>query len=141
MTDALALPLTFKPVYHTLVWGGRAMAQWRADLPTGPIGESWDLADHARGMSVVAEGALTGTTLQELTRQHGTALIGDSWDGGEFPLLIKLIDANDRLSVQVHPDDALARQLGLGQRGKTECWLMLNDGGELFVGTQPGSFK
>ena len=141
MTDALALPLTFKPVYHTLVWGGRAMAQWRADLPTGPIGESWDLADHARGMSVVAEGALTGTTLQELTRQHGTALIGDSWDGGEFPLLIKLIDANDRLSVQVHPDDALARQLGLGQRGKTECWLMLNDGGELFVGTQPGTTK
>ncbi len=141
MTAALALPLTFTPVYHTLVWGGRAMAQWRSDLPAGPIGESWDLADHPRGMSVVAEGALRGTTLHDVTRLHGRELIGDTWDGGEFPLLIKLIDANDRLSVQVHPDDLLARQSGIGKRGKTECWLMINDGGELFVGTQPGVTK
>ncbi len=141
MSDALALPLIFTPVYHNLVWGGRAMAQWRTDLPAGPIGESWDLADHQRGMSVVADGELRGASLQELTRRYGTQLVGDIWDGGEFPLLVKLIDANDRLSVQVHPDDLLARQLGIGNRGKTECWLMINDGGELFVGTQPGTTK
>lgn len=138
MTDPLALPLSFTPVYHTLVWGGRAMAPFRHDLPAGPIGESWDLADHPRGMSVVADGPLRGLTLRELTRNHGKALVGETWDGGDFPLLVKLIDANDRLSVQVHPDDALAKSLGVGQRGKTECWLMVNDGGELFVGTKPG---
>lgn len=137
-SNPLALPLAFTPVYHSIVWGGRGMAAWRTDLPPGPIGESWDLADHPRGMSVVAGGALAGRSLRQLTAEHGRELIGETWDGGDFPLLVKLIDANDRLSVQVHPDDALARSLGVGQRGKTECWLMVNDGGELFVGTKPG---
>ncbi len=136
--NPLAVPLRFTPVYHVLVWGGRRMARWRRDLPEGPVGESWDLADHQRGMSVVAEGALAGRTLGELTREHGRELVGAAWDGGEFPLLIKLIDASDRLSVQVHPDDALARSLGVGTRGKTECWLVLEDGGEIFVGLKPG---
>ena len=136
--NAFALPLRFTPVYQVLVWGGRRMAQWRSDLPAGPVGESWDLADHQRGMSVVADGPLAGRTLGELTRQHGNELVGAAWDGGEFPLLVKLIDATDRLSVQVHPDDALARSLGVGTRGKTECWLVLEDGGELFVGLKPG---
>jgi mannose-6-phosphate isomerase len=138
MTAPLALPLRFRPSYHTLVWGGRAMARWRSDLPDGPVGESWDLADHPRGMSVIAEGSLAGKTLREVTRDHGRELVGETWDGGDFPLLVKLIDANDRLSIQVHPDDALAKSLGVGNRGKTECWLMINDGGELFVGTKPG---
>ncbi len=139
MPNLLDTPLQFTPVYHTLVWGGRAMATWRKDLPGGPIGESWDLADHSRGMSVVASGPLAGKTLRELTAAHGRELVGETWDGGEFPLLVKLIDANDRLSVQVHPDDALAKSLGVGTRGKTECWFLLGDGGELFVGTQPGT--
>ena len=138
MTHLLALPLAFIPVYHSIVWGGRAMAEWRNDLPAGPIGESWDLTDHPRGMSVVAGGALAGRSLRQLTADHGRDLIGETWTGGDFPLLVKLIDANDRLSVQVHPDDALARSLGVGQRGKTECWLMIKDGGELFVGTKSG---
>ncbi|MEK7414095.1 MAG: type I phosphomannose isomerase catalytic subunit, partial [Planctomycetota bacterium] len=64
-----------------------------------------------------------------------------TWDGGEFPLLIKLIDAADRLSVQVHPDDALAPSLRVGTRGKTECWLVLADGGEIFVGLKPGTTR
>lgn len=134
----LSMPLRFRPVYMPTVWGGRRMARWRQDLPAGPVGESWDLADHARGMSVVAEGPLAGRSLRDLCREHGRALVGDRYDGGDFPLLVKLIDADDRLSVQVHPDDALARELGVGQRGKTECWLMVADGGELFVGTVPG---
>lgn len=136
--NPLAVPLAFKPSYHVLVWGGRRMARWRTDLPDGPVGESWDLADHERGMSVVAEGPLAGRSLRELTREHGREVVGANWDGGEFPLLVKLIDASDRLSVQVHPDDALAKSLGVGTRGKTECWLILEDGGELFVGLKPG---
>jgi len=136
--NPLALPLVFKPAYMELVWGGRRMAEWRDDLPAGPIGESWDLSDHQRASTVVAEGSLAGRGLTELTRAHGRELVGAAWDGGEFPLLVKLIDANDRLSVQVHPDDALAKSLKVGPRGKTECWLVIADGGELYVGLKPG---
>lgn len=114
------------------------MALYRDDLPEGPVGESWDLADQARGMSVVRFGPFAGTTLGDLTAARGKELVGDDFAGGAFPLLVKLIDASDRLSVQVHPDDALAQQLGLGENGKTECWFMLGDGGELFQGTRPG---
>lgn len=131
-------PLLFTPLYKVLVWGGRRMERWRRDLPDGPIGESWDLADHANGTTRVAEGAFAGRGLDELTREHGAALVGAGFDGGPFPLLVKLIDATDRLSVQVHPDDELARRLGVGANGKTECWLSLDAGGEIFLGTRPG---
>jgi mannose-6-phosphate isomerase len=130
-------PLRFRPVYQNVVWGGRRMEAWRKDLPEGPVGESWDIADQDRGMSVVAEGPHAGRTIRELTAEFGPRLVGHGFAGGDFPLLVKLIDANDRLSVQVHPDDALAKDLGVGVRGKTECWFMLGDGGELFVGTVP----
>jgi mannose-6-phosphate isomerase len=134
----LTAPLTFIPTYQNVIWGGRRMEQWRSDLPAGTIGESWDIADHERGMSIVAAGPLAGASLHSLCREHGRELVGAGHDGGDFPLLVKLIDAREQLSVQVHPDDALAQSLGAGQRGKTECWLMVHDGGELFVGTRPG---
>jgi mannose-6-phosphate isomerase len=89
-------------------------------------------------MSVVAEGPLAGATLRELVEIFGAALVGARFGGGAFPLMVKLIDATDRLSVQVHPDDAVARRLGVGSNGKTECWLVLEDGGELWQGTRPG---
>jgi mannose-6-phosphate isomerase len=139
--NELSKPLTFTPIYQTVVWGGRRIADWRDDVPAGPIGESWDLADHPRGMSVVADGGFKGRTLSELTREFGKALVGSTFKGGDFPLMVKLIDANDRLSLQVHPDDRLARELKVGERGKTECWLLCADGGELFVGTVPGTTR
>lgn len=138
LPEVVTAPLRFTPRYQVLVWGGRRMEQWRTDLPEGPVGESWDLADQDRGMSVVAQGSLVGKTLRELTASLGKELVGDGFRGGSFPLLVKLIDASARLSVQVHPDDALAVALGVGENGKTECWLMVEDGGELFVGTRPG---
>jgi mannose-6-phosphate isomerase len=107
-------------------------------LPEGPIGEAWELADHPRGMSVVGEGCLAGLTLRELVDRAGAALVGAGFRGGEFPLMVKLIDARLRLSVQVHPDEALARALGVGQHGKSECWVFLADGGEICQGTRPG---
>ncbi len=131
-------PLVFHPVYQSLVWGGRRMESWGRSLPSGPIGEAWELADHPRGMSIVAEGALAGVSLHELVGSAGQDLVGDGFRGGEFPLMIKLIDASLRLSVQVHPDDAMARALGVGQHGKTECWVFLADGGEICQGTRPG---
>jgi len=139
LADQLTAPLHFRPVYQTVVWGGRRMERWRADLPPGePIGESWEISQQPRGMSVVDEGELAGRSIEDLLREAGRELVGDCYDGGDFPLLIKLIDANDRLSVQVHPDDELAQRFGVGQRGKTECWFIIGDGGELFQGTKPG---
>jgi mannose-6-phosphate isomerase len=135
---SLAAPLSFKPVYKVVLWGGRRFERWRSDLPAGPVGESWDLADHDGGMSVVESGPLAGTSLRALVSAHGEALVGRGFRGGAFPILIKLIDATDQLSVQVHPDDGLAQSLGVGNNGKTECWLVLEDGGELYQGTQPG---
>src|SRR5512135_83249 len=131
-------PLVFHPVYQSLVWGGRRMEGWGRSLPAGPIGEAWEIADHPRGMSIVAEGPLAGVTLRELVEGAGQDLVGEGFRGGEFPLMIKLIDASLRLSVQVHPDDAIARRLGVGQHGKTECWVFLEDGGEIFHGTAAG---
>ncbi|MDA3961314.1 MAG: class I mannose-6-phosphate isomerase [Planctomycetota bacterium] len=135
---ALVAPLSFKPCYQNVVWGGRRMEQWRDDLPDGPVGESWDISQQERGMSVVDQGPLSGTSLAQLMSDCGADLVGASYDGGDFPLLVKMIDANDRLSVQVHPDDELAVQFDKGPRGKTECWFMLGDGGELFQGTKAG---
>ena len=132
------VPLIFRPVYQSLVWGGRRMAAWGRVLPDGPIGEAWELADHPRGMSVVAAGPFAGSTLRELVQGGGAALVGDGFPGGEFPLMVKLIDARHRLSVQVHPDGEIARRLGVGEHGKTECWVFLEDGGEIFHGTSPG---
>ena len=131
-------PLVFHPAYQPLVWGGRRMEAWGRVLPAGPIGEAWELADHPRGMSIVAEGPLAGISLRELVERAGRELVGQDFQGSEFPLMIKLIDASLRLSVQVHPDDALARALGVGQHGKTECWVFLADGGEICQGTRPG---
>jgi mannose-6-phosphate isomerase len=138
LAAALRAPLRFTPVYKPLVWGGRRMERWRGGLPDGPVGESWDLADHADGMSVVAEGPLAGQPLAALVAGAGPDLVGAGFAGGPFPLMVKLIDAAQRLSVQVHPDDALARALGVGNNGKTECWRVLADGGAIYQGTQPG---
>jgi mannose-6-phosphate isomerase len=113
------------------------MAAWGRVLPDGPIGEAWELADHPRGMSVVTAGPFAGRTLRELVEGAGAALVGAGFPGGEFPLMVKLIDARHRLSVQVHPNAEIARKLGVGQHGKTECWFFLEDGGEIFHGTRP----
>jgi mannose-6-phosphate isomerase len=134
----IRVPLIFRSVYQSLVWGGRRMAAWGRVLPDGPIGEAWELADHPRGMSVAAAGPFAGRTLRELVEGAGAALVGDGFSGGEFPLMVKLIDARHRLSVQVHPDAEIARRLGVGQHGKTECWVFLEDGGEIFHGTAAG---
>lgn len=114
------------------------MEKWGRTLPPGPIGEAWELADHDRGMSVVAEGPLAGYRLHDMVTEAGANLVGKGFVGGEFPLMVKLIDATLRLSVQVHPDGALARKLGVGQHGKTECWVFLEDGGEICQGLKSG---
>ena len=140
MLTGLQTPLVFAPIYKTVVWGGRRLARWRDDLPDGPIGESWDVSDQDGYLSVVSMGPLAGQALRALVQAHPEAVVGPG-HAGDFPLLVKVIDAARPLSVQVHPDDALARSLGVGPRGKTECWYFLEDGGGLYLGTPPGTTR
>jgi len=120
-------PLTFVEIFKSKPWGGRALARTSAKrLPSGgPIGECWELADHPHGTSIVDAGPLHGVSLAELVRHHAAALLGPGRRDKRFPLLIKLLDCRERLSVQVHPDDACARRMGLRDSGKTEAWYVI----------------
>lgn len=119
-------PLKFKPLYKERIWGGsRLQAVLGRKLPGSRIGESWELSCHKNGMSVVANGKLTEKTLAELLAEYPGELMGKSYASTTgFPLLIKAIDANDNLSVQVHPDDGYAYRVEQ-EAGKTEAWYVL----------------
>ena len=120
-------PLTFRPLYMERVWGGREFAtRLGRDLPGAqPIGEAWEVVDRAEAQSVVAAGQLAGKTLHELWTGHRAEIFGarHANAGPRFPLLCKLLDARDRLSVQVHPPAAVAPRLG--GEPKTEVWYFL----------------
>jgi mannose-6-phosphate isomerase len=136
-------PLRFTPLYYEKVWGGRRLETLMGrTLPAGPIGESWEVADHPHGKSVVANGPLEGRTLHDLVEAHGADLVGTRVPAGPFPLLVKYIDADDALSVQVHPGDAYAREHA-GEQGKTEMWYVLHADPEacLIAGLEPGVTK
>lgn len=120
------------------------MAQlFNRELPLGPIGESWDVAAHPHGMSVVDQGKLAGKTLGELLAAYGSELVGGREVLDKFPLLFKFIDAADDLSVQVHPDDAYAAAHEGNELGKTEMWYVVHaePGGAIIWGTKPGVTK
>lgn len=123
-------PILCKPVLKDYIWGGRNLANLGRVLPAGQkVAESWEIAAHPDGMSTVENGPYAGQTLQALTEQLGADLVGTrgSWalDRGRFPLLVKLLDANHSLSVQVHPDDAYAEEYAGGDLGKAEMWVVL----------------
>ena len=116
-------PLTFQPVYKQYLWGGRGLEKLGRLLPEGIVAESWEISAHPDGLGQVANGPLAGETLPGLMKRYGARLLGTALPSAAyetFPLLVKLIDANDRLSVQVHPDDAYAALHENGGLGKTE---------------------
>ena len=124
MGNAL-VPLLFRPVYKDYLWGGTRISSryGRTDAPA-TCGESWEVSAHPDGMSVVDGGPFDGRPLDSLCAEFGEALLGRNAGGGRFPVLVKLIDARDRLSVQVHPNDAnAARTHG---EPKTEMWYFLD---------------
>ena len=138
-----------KPVFKETVWGGRRLADlFGKDLPPDcRIGESWELADHPHGTSSVAEGPLAGLALREVLGRQARAILGpdlarSDW-ARRFGILIKFIDASDRLSVQVHPDDAGAARRAPGERGKSECWVIVHaePGAWLVHGLVPGTTR
>ena len=137
-------PLLFEPYFSPKVWGGRRLAGWGKALPEGAIGESWELFDRQDKSAVVAEGPWKGHTLGQLTAEFGPRLLGpELWRSQptRFPLLVKLIDAQDQLSVQVHPnDEQAAAMVGGEERGKSEMWVVLAaaPGAQMAVGVKPG---
>ncbi len=117
-------PLVFSPELHNRVWGGRNLKSvLNKQLPPDvPIGESWEIHDKNK----VINGLLKDKTLAELIREFPKEIAGTKFEGGDFPLLVKFLDAREWLSVQVHPDDLLAQDLEGQPRGKTECWYILD---------------
>jgi mannose-6-phosphate isomerase len=134
-------PLTFHPILKERVWGGRKIEElYNKALPPGvPIGESWEISDRPGDSSVIANGKLAGCDLHWLMSNYGQELIGSGLAAGpRFPLLIKILDAQDRLSLQVHPPPAKA--IELSGEPKTEMWYIAHaaPGAGLYVGLKRG---
>jgi mannose-6-phosphate isomerase len=134
-------PLKLKAIYKERIWGGQALKTvFGKDLPEGvKIGESWELADLPDDKSVVTNGPLAGNTLRQVITDHTQALTGQTEFPLPFPLLIKLLDAQDVLSVQVHPDQATCETTGRGDP-KSECWYVVHaePGACIYKGLVPG---
>lgn len=126
MTSSFPLyPLLLDPVYKDYVWGGDRIARrFNRPVPGGKAAESWEVADRPEGMSIVRNGSLIGRNLGELARTRGAALVGRGADFRVFPLLVKIIDAAQCLSVQVHPDESSAARMNADP--KTEAWVVLD---------------
>ena len=130
-------PIRFENVYYEKIWGGRDLEAFRNNLPSGDVGESWDIACHPSGTGVVANGELKGKKFDEIIYEFGHALVGSKVSTEKFPLLVKLINSGEKLSVQVHPGDEYAQRVE-NQLGKTEAWYVVNakPGAKLIVGTK-----
>ena len=125
-------PLVFEPLLKRIRWGGRRLGtHLRKPIGDGnDYAESWEIADHGQDNSRVLGGAYTGTTLRQLMQTHPRQLLGQHAGIAQFPLLIKFLDANDWLSLQVHPDDNRARLYDPDENGKTEAWVILDASAE-----------
>jgi mannose-6-phosphate isomerase len=138
-------PLTFTPVFRDYIWGGRNLeTKLGRSIPPGIIAESWDISGHPSSPTQVDDGPLAGQTLPEVLNLLGLDLVGARSQAmlarGKFPLLIKLLDANKPLSVQVHPKDEYAQIHENGELGKTEMWYILyaEPGAQLIYGLKSG---
>ena len=137
--------LHFDEGYFDRIWGGQRLATlFGKDIPRDrPMGEAWLVSDHAVHVSTVDEGPHAGRTLRDLLKERPESILGTRAQltvHGRFPLLLKVLDANDVLSVQVHPDDECAKRLDEPDVGKTEMWHVLHadPGSDLICGLDPG---
>src|SRR5262245_35770870 len=135
-------PLLFEPLFKRYLWGGRRLGTVLGkQIGEGQdYAESWELADHQQGQSVVANGPLAGTTLHELVTTRGPELLGRHAPQPRFPLIFKFLDCQRDLSVQVHPTDAAAAKLTPPDFGKTEAWVILDaqPGSRIYAGLKKG---
>ncbi len=121
-------PLTFSPILKRIRWGGRRLGTLLGK-PIGPendYAESWEIVDHGDDQSVVMGGPYVGWTLKQLVEECGEELLGRHAGRTQFPLLIKFLDAHDRLSLQVHPNDRQAKTFDPAENGKTEAWVIVH---------------
>lgn len=133
-------PIAFSPIYMTRVWGGRSLETvYQRDLPDDqPYGESWEMSDRADEQSIVSSGPFAGKSLHDLWTNHREDIFGEDLTGDRFPLLIKILDARDDLSIQVHPPAEAADELGGDP--KTEMWYIAacDPGAKLYIGLKDG---
>jgi mannose-6-phosphate isomerase len=136
MAEKLITPLAFEPIFMERMWGGRRLeSEFGKKLPAKVrIGESWEIVDRPEAQSIVGNGPLRGKMLHELWTQDRRLIFGEVPDAPRFPLLVKLLDAQEKLSLQVHPPEKIAAKLGGEQ--KTEFWYVAaaDPGAELFLG-------
>lgn len=129
------------PIFMERIWGGNKLnTDWNYIIPNNKMGECWAVSAHKNGSSIVCGGPFGGYSLSDLWSEHPEFFNNVNENGGlkeeEFPLLTKIIDAEDDLSIQVHPDDEYAREHENGARGKDECWYIVSaePGSKLVVG-------
>ena len=142
-------PLALSSFFKVVMWGGRKLeTTFHRTLPDGhsPVGEAWEVCDRPEFSGRVLNGPLKDRTLGSLIEEFGPALLGSRVPGSRFPLLVKILDARDRLSLQVHPDEAACAKLGGGAEPKTEMWYVMDadPGAKIVAGvapdTEPDSF-
>jgi len=135
-------PLRFEPIFRRYLWGGRRLASVLGKVigEGDNYAESWEVVDHGEDQSVVAYGPLKNVALRDLVSTRGQELFGRHSPQKRFPLLLKFLDCNRVLSVQVHPDDDRARRLDPPDLGKTEVWVVLHadPGGLVYAGLKEG---
>ncbi|MFW6221356.1 MAG: type I phosphomannose isomerase catalytic subunit [Fibrobacterota bacterium] len=136
-------PIVFEPILKEKIWGGNNLSRkLHKHLPShAKIGESWELSSYGNDLSTASSEPVAGMVISDLLRIYGESILGVSGDSNYFPLLFKFIDAQERLSVQVHPDDRQARSRGLGQFGKSECWYVVDAKPDacIIAGFKPGT--
>lgn len=134
-------PLKFKPVYKDYPWGKtRLPSLFDRKAPEGIYAESWEISTHPDGESVVVNGEQAGQSLSDVLAVSGKEILGSLVEGNDFPLLIKLIDAAQPLSVQVHPNNGNAE--AVQGEPKTEMWYFLNDEpSQIYCGLKPGTTR
>lgn len=135
MGKTVLYPLLFEPNLHTVVWGGHRLSPWKGlGKNDSPIGESWEVSGVPSSTSIIDNGSLAGRNLNEVIQEYGAEILGqgvfDKYNG-KLPLLVKFIDADKDLSIQVHPDNNMALRMH-GKNGKSEMWYIID--------AKPGAF-
>ncbi|MED3835001.1 mannose-6-phosphate isomerase, class I [Peribacillus frigoritolerans] len=128
-------PIFLTPIFQERIWGGDNLRKlYHYEIPSDRTGECWAISAHPNGQSVVQSGIYKGKSLSQLWNEY-PELFGH-FESENFPLLTKILDANEDLSVQVHPDDSYARKFENGELGKTECWYIIDcaEGAEIIFG-------
>lgn len=141
-STATLLPLEFTPLLKRTRWGGERLGTMlhKPIGLEGDYGESWELSDHPEAPTLIASGEFAGCALSEVIRQNPEAMYGAGTCYSTFPLLIKFIDATDRLSLQVHPDDSHQPNFDARKAGKSEAWIILDaaPGSRIYAGLKAG---